>query len=113
MGMYIKTKESEFYMLRAILSTLALIPAIYTLVLLRLISDETAALLLIGMLLFSFFAKDMSKYLVSIIGILVFIRITAGSDTAGFNLLIGQFLTLGVMFFGFLLIFKGAFGSKK
>ena len=100
-------------MFKAIISTLALIPAIYTLVLVRLISAETAALLLIGMLLIAFVAQDMSKYLVSIIGILVFIRITAGSDTVGFNLLLGQFLTLGVMFYGFLLIFKGAFGSKK
>ncbi len=94
-------------MLLAILTTLAFLVVLFPLILLGVITPQTAALLLIGTLVLRVIARELMSYIMPVMAILIFIWLMAGTDSQGFTYFFAQFLLLGFMFFGFAIIIKG------
>ncbi len=94
-------------MLLAILSTLAFMVALFPLILIGIIAPETAALLLIGVLVLRFIASNLMNYILPFVTILIFLWLMGGLDLQGSTNLLGYILVLGIMFFGFLIMIRG------
>lgn len=97
-------------MLLAILTTLAFMVALFPLILMGIITPETAALLLFGILVLRFVFKNFMNYILPVAAILIFLRVLAGSNPQNFTTFLGYFLLLGIMFFGFLIMIRGFTG---